>query len=86
MADETTLRSGLTIACFLDGLAWKQLDNSMHKLLLRTLQDHYPARVHQVLVVSPGWCVALLRFFVPAPLPFSSPCLSPLLASPLSSL
>jgi hypothetical protein len=71
------MRNGITVISFLHGLAWSKLDNGTHKLLLKTLQNHYPARVAHVAVVSPSWWAsARLSAFCPPPLLFPTLCAS----------
>jgi len=60
------MRNGVTIISFLRGLSWAKLDNGTHKLLLKTLQNNYPARINRVAVVSAGWTTkAALRIMRP---------------------
>ena len=58
--------SGMTIVSFLRGLSWAKLDNDKHKLLLKTVQNNYPARANRVAVMSLGWMTkAALRILRP---------------------
>ncbi|EDQ84969.1 uncharacterized protein MONBRDRAFT_29638 [Monosiga brevicollis MX1] len=66
LQDERAMRNGITIVSFLHRLPWSKLDNNTHKLLLKTLQNNYPARVRSVAVVSPNWTTkAMLRVLRP---------------------
>eukprot|EP00730_Choanoeca_flexa_P006197 TRINITY_DN12102_c0_g2_i3.p1 TRINITY_DN12102_c0_g2~~TRINITY_DN12102_c0_g2_i3.p1 ORF type:complete len:511 (+),score=130.26 TRINITY_DN12102_c0_g2_i3:187-1719(+) len=66
LQDERAMRNGITIVSFLRGLSWAKLDNGTHKLLLKTLQNNYPARINRVAVISPGWTTkAALRIMRP---------------------
>lgn len=54
------LRHGVSIVANLGGLGYGKLDHVMHKIVLDTLQDAYPARVVRVYVVYPGFVTDML--------------------------
>ena len=49
-----TIRNGFTLLSDLSGTSFRSLDHATHRLLLATLQDRYPARVSQILVINPS--------------------------------
>ena len=49
------MRNGFTIVTNLMGTNYGSLDHKMHKYLLQNLQDNFPARVNQILIVNPNW-------------------------------
>ena len=52
--------TGLTLVCRMSHTTWGTLDHKMHKALLTTLQDCYPARIARIFLVDPPWVIAAI--------------------------
>jgi hypothetical protein len=58
LQNPVSLRNGVTLLSNLESVSWGRMDNSMHKLLLSTLQNHFPCRVRNILVINPSFVVS----------------------------
>ena len=66
LGSRITQQNGITVVMDMAGARWKQFEARMLIKFVESLEDHYPAKLHRVLVLSsPFWVAVLAKTITP---------------------